>query len=298
MSKQSKTNIHIDPKAKYSKPPFPTIKQEIPGMESQMQPRPDFGRETYLGSGRLKDKVSLITGGDSGIGRAVALAYAREGAKVAISYLDEKDDAKEIETLILSEGGECVSFEGDIKLESFCNDLIAKTVDKFGTIDILVNNAAFQMGRGGIHDFSAEEIELTFQTNIFAPFYLSKAALKVMKEGGCIINTTSIQAFDPDPDLMPYACTKAAIANFTKSLAKEVLEKGIRVNAVAPGPVWTPLIASTFDQTTISMFGKTSPFKRPAQPVELAPVYVLLASNEASYITGEIYGVTGGKLQL
>ena len=284
-----------NPLDKEPKPPFDETKQEVPGSEAEMETKPDYGEDSYRGSGKLEGKKAVITGGDSGIGRAVALAFAREGADVAISYLNEEEDAQETRRVVEEAGQKCVLIPGDISDESHCQKIIEKTIDEFGQLDILVNNAAFQMSHEGIADLTAEEIEHTFRTNIFAMFYLCKAALENMKEGATIINTTSIQAYQPSKNLLAYAATKGAIANFTKALNEETVEKGIRVNAVAPGPVWTPLIVSTFPKEKFDKFGQDSPMKRPAQPVELAPAYVFLASDEASYISGEILGVTGGK---
>jgi NAD(P)-dependent dehydrogenase (short-subunit alcohol dehydrogenase family) len=284
-----------NPLEKHDKPPFDEKAQNVPGSEEQMQNEPDYGEDSYKGSGKLKGKKAVITGGDSGIGRAVALAFAREGADVAISYLNEDQDAEETRRVVEEAGQKCVLIPGDITEEAHCKKVIEKTIDEFGQIDILVNNAAFQMSHEGIDELTAEEIEHTFRTNIFAMFYLCKAALKNMKEGGAIINTSSIQAYQPSKNLLAYAATKGAIANFTKALNEETIEKGIRVNAVAPGPVWTPLIVSTFPKEKFENFGKDSPMKRPAQPAELAPAYVFLASDEASYVSGEILGVTGGK---
>lgn len=285
----------INPIDKAPKPPFDEKEQAVPGIEEEMINEPDYGEKTYRGSGKLKDKKAIITGGDSGIGRAVALAFAREGADVVISYLNEEKDAKETKRIVEAEGRECILIAGDIAKEKHCQKIIKKTMDKFGQIDILVNNAAYQMSRESIEEFSAAEIEKTFQVNIFAMFYLCQAALPLMIEGSSIINTASIQAYKPSKELLPYAATKGAIVNFTKALNQETLEKGIRVNAVAPGPVWTPLIVSTMPPEKFKNFGHDSPMKRPAQPAELAPAYVFLASEDSSYISGEILGVTGGK---
>ena len=278
------------------KPPFPDQPQEPPGLESEMTPKPDYGEESYKGAGRLQGKAAVITGGDSGIGRAVALAFAREGADVLISYLEEEEsDARETRRAVEKSGQKCVTMPGDITDEAHCRRIIRRALDEFGKLDILINNAAFQMSHEGVEDIPAEEIERTFRTNVFAMFYLCQAALPEMKEGAAIINTTSIQAYEPSPELLAYAATKGAIANFTKGLNKQVIERGIRVNAVAPGPVWTPLIPATMPPEKTAEFGKQSPMGRPAQPAELAPVYVFLASDESSYISGEIIGVTGGK---
>ncbi len=285
-----------NPQEKEPQPPFDEPQQEqTPGLESEMELAPDYGEESYRGSEKLKGKTAIITGGDSGIGRAVALAFAREGANVLISYLNEEEDAQETRRVVESAGQRCLLAAGDIGIESHCQKIVEQAASEFGRIDILVNNAAFQMSHEGILDLPSEEMEKTFRTNIFAMFYLCKAALPKMEEGGAIINTASIQAYEPDPSLMAYAATKGAIVNFTKSLNKEAVEKGIRVNCVAPGPVWTPLIPATMPPEKVSKFGADTPMKRPAQPSELASAYVFLASDDASYISGEILGVTGGK---
>jgi NAD(P)-dependent dehydrogenase (short-subunit alcohol dehydrogenase family) len=284
-----------NPLEKQPKPPFDEHGQEAPGSEEAMRNEPDYGEKSYKGSGKLEGKKAVITGGDSGIGRAVALAFAREGADVVISYLNEDEDARETQRVVEEAGRKCLLIPGDIGSEEHCRAIIERTAKEFGGIDILVNNAAFQMSHEGIGDLPSEEIEKTFRTNIFAMFYLCKAALEQMKEGGVIINTASIQAYQPSKNLLAYAATKGAIVNFTKALNEETIEKGIRVNAVAPGPVWTPLIVSTFPPEKFENFGKDYPMKRPAQPVEVAPAFVFLASDEASYISGEVIGVTGGK---
>jgi NAD(P)-dependent dehydrogenase (short-subunit alcohol dehydrogenase family) len=284
-----------DPKSAHPQPPQPKQEQSPPGHERKMRPQADHGEDTYVGSGKLKGRKALITGGDSGIGRAVAIAYAREGADVLISYLNEDDDAAETARLVEEAGQRAVRVAGDIQDEQHCQRLVQQALDEFGQLDILVNNAAFQMPQEDIEQFSSEQFERTFRTNVFATFYLCKAALPQMGEGGAIINTASIQGYDPSPELLDYATTKAAIIGFTKALAKLAIERGVRVNAVAPGPVWTPLIPSTFDEEKVSTFGKQTPIGRAAQPAELAPVFVLLASPESSYILGEVYGLTGGK---
>lgn len=287
-----------DPKEAGPKPPFPKQEeQKHPGTEAGMSPQADHGENSYIGSGRLKDRVALITGADSGIGRAVALAFAREGADVLISYLSEDEDAKETARLVEDAGRRAITVAGDISNEGHCQNLVQRAQQELGRLDILVNNAAFQMSRESILEIPSEEWEHTFRTNIFAMFYLCKAGLAegVMGAGGAIINTASIQAYDPSSSLLAYAPTKAAIVNFTKALSQQAIKKGIRVNAVAPGPVWTPLIPSTMPVEQAKTFGQDSALGRPAQPAELAPVYVLLASPEASYITGEVYGVTGGQ---
>ncbi|MDB5058247.1 MAG: short-chain dehydrogenase/reductase [Chloroflexi bacterium] len=269
--------------------------QQTPGIEQEMQIRPDYGLESYRGYGRLKDKAAIITGGDSGIGRAVALAFAREGADVLIAYLNEEQDAEETVKVVRDAGREGIGVPGDVGQEQHCKALVDRAMREFGHLDILVNNAAFQMSHKGIEDLPSEEWDYTFRTNIYAMYYLCRAAIPVMRQGSAIVNTASIQAYQPSPSLLAYATTKGAIVTFTKALAQDAIKKGIRVNAVAPGPVWTPLIVSTMPPEHIKEFGKTSPIGRPAQPVELAPSYVFLASNESSYITGEVVGVTGGK---
>jgi NAD(P)-dependent dehydrogenase (short-subunit alcohol dehydrogenase family) len=276
-------------------PPFDTPRQEPPGESRAMRPQPDYGEKSYKGSGRLAGKKAIITGGDSGIGRAVALAFAREGADVAIVYLSEDDDAAESERLVKEAGRKCLLIRTDISKSANCRDAIDKVVGAFGGIDVLVNNAAHQMSFPSIEDISDEEWELTFATNISSMFYLVKAALRHMKPGGSIINTASINADNPSPQLLAYATTKGAIQNFTGGLAQILAEKGIRANAVAPGPVWTPLIPSTMPDEAVKNFGKQVPFGRPAQPCELAPAYVMLAGDEASYVSGATIAVTGGK---
>ena len=277
------------------KPPMPEQQQQVPGTTGEMNPRPDHGEESYRGSGRLEGKKAIITGGDSGIGRAVAIAYAREGADILIAYLNEDEDARETARLIEEAGRKAVLMAGDISGADHCRAIIDKTADEFGRIDILVNNAAHQMTFKSLEEIPDEEWEKTFATNIHAMFYLAKAALPHMAEGSAIINTASINADTPKPTLLPYATTKGAIQNFTGGLAQLVADKKIRVNCVAPGPVWTPLIPSTMSPDEVKEFGKNTPFGRPAQPKELAPAYVMLASDEASYVSGATIAVTGGK---
>jgi NAD(P)-dependent dehydrogenase (short-subunit alcohol dehydrogenase family) len=284
-----------NPTQQGAQPPLPQQEQEPPGLESQMQPRPDYGEESYQGSGRLQGCGTIVTGADSGIGRAVALAFAREGADVLISYLSEDSDAQETARVVERAGRKAVLVRGDIGREEHCRQIVQRAMQEFGRLDVLVNNAAFQMTHKSIDELSSEEFDYTFRTNVYAMFFLSKAALPHMKEGGSIINTASIQAYEPTPTLLAYAATKGAIVTFTKALAKEAIKKGIRVNAVAPGPIWTPLIPSTMPEQKVEQFGKTTPTQRPGQPAELAPVYVFLASHDASYITGEVIGVTGGR---
>jgi len=293
------TQTRRDPKTQYPVPPYPEQQQEPPGTEGQLRPRADHGEESYQGSERLSDRAALITGGDSGIGKAVAIAFAREGADVAISYLGgvEEEDAADTARLITDAGRNAVSIAGDIQDEAFCRTLVDRARDQLGGLDILVNNAAWQVCGDSIEDVTTDEWRRIFRTNIEAIFHLSKAALPHMHAGGTIINTTSIQAFTPSPELLPYAATKGAILTFTKALAQDkgVLERGIRVNAVAPGPIWTPLIPSTMPPQKAAKFGENTPLGRAGQPAELAPVYVFLASPESSYITGEVIGVTGGR---
>lgn len=284
-----------DPRERGHKPPQPAQQQQEPGLESEMDPRPDYGEESYRGSGKLKGKAALITGGDSGIGRAVALAFAREGADVLISYLNEESDAHQTKRIVEKEGRKCVAVGGDLCDESHCKGLVERAVKELGKIDVLVNNAAFQMNRESLDEISSEEFDRTFRTNVYALFYLTKAAVPRMPRGGAIINTTSVQLDTPRPTLLPYAGTKAAIQNMTGGLAQMLAEKGIRVNCVAPGPIWTPLIPATMPPEMVKTFGSNVPMKRPGQPAELAPVYVLLASDEASYVSGATVAVTGGK---
>jgi NAD(P)-dependent dehydrogenase (short-subunit alcohol dehydrogenase family) len=284
-----------DPLEQGPKPPQPTQQQEGPGLESKMDPRPDYGEESYKGSGKLLGKAALITGGDSGIGRAVALAFAREGADVLLSYLSEDSDAKVTAQAVQKAGRKCVAVAGDIQDEEVCKALVGRAVKEFGKIDILVNNAAFQMSRESIEDISTEEFDRTFRTNVYAMFWLCQAAVRHMPKGGSIINTTSIQADTPGPQLLPYAATKAAIQNFTGGLAQMLGKRGIRVNCVAPGPIWTPLIPATMPPEKVKSFGKDVPLGRPGQPAELSAVYVLLASDDASYVSGATVAVTGGK---
>lgn len=279
----------------YPKPPFKPQQQSVPSAQSQMEPYPDCGESSYKGSGRLANKIALITGGDSGIGRAVAIAFAREGADVAISYLDEHEDAKETARWVEDAGRQCLLLPGDLGNLAHCTAIVADTVAKFGRIDVLVNNAAFQMTYETLEEIPDEEWLKTFDVNVTAMFRLCKAALPHMAQGSSIINTSSVNSDTPNPTLIPYASTKGAIANFTAGLAQMLGKRNIRVNSVAPGPIWTPLIPSTMAEDTVKNFGANTPLGRPGQPVEVAPIYVLLASDEASYISGERFGVTGGK---
>jgi len=286
----------VDPTSKFPKPPYPEQKQPWPGLASKMQPKPDHGESSYQGSGRLKGRRALITGGDSGMGRAAAIAYAREGADVAINYLpDEEPDAQEVVKLIRDAGSKAFAIPGDIRSESFCRQLVHNAVEQLGGLDILVSNAGRQKSTESIMDISTEDFDWTMKTNIYAPFWIIKAALPHLKPGSCIIATTSEQAYDPTPDLYDYAQTKAATMNFVKSLAKQLAKKGIRVNGVAPGPVWTPLQVSGGAQPEKQQkFGGQTPLGRAGQPGELAGIYVLLADGQASFATGQIYGSSGG----
>jgi hypothetical protein len=288
-----------DPQTQHPEPPFPKQQQEPPGTEAGLVPLADHGEETYRGAGRLTDRVALITGADSGIGKAVAIAFAREGADVAISYLGgiEEADAADTAAWVEKAGRRALSMPGDIQDEAFCRSLVERTADELGNLDILVNNAAWQDCGDRIEEMTTAEWRRIFATNIEAMFHLSKAAIPHMREGGTIINTASIQAYSPSPELLPYAATKGAIITFTKGLAQDpgVLERGLRVNAVAPGPIWTPLIPSTMPPEKAATFGENTPLGRAGQPAELAPIYVFLASQESSYITGEVIGVTGGR---
>ncbi|MBB2965145.1 SDR family oxidoreductase [Methylobacterium sp. R2-1] len=279
----------------FPKPPFPDQPQPMPGSTRAMDPTPDHGETSYKGSGRLEGKKAIITGGDSGIGRAVALAFAREGADVLISYLDEEEDAAETRRLIEEAGRKAVLVPGNIGDAAHCRRIVEQAVEAFGRIDVLVNNAAHQATFTAPEEISDEEWEKTFQVNIHAMFYLTKAALPHMGEGSSIINTTSVNADTPSPQLLAYATTKGAIQNYTGGLAQMLAERGIRVNCVAPGPIWTPLIPSTMPAEKVKQFGSQVPMKRPGQPKELAPVYVMLASDESSYVSGATVAVTGGK---
>jgi NAD(P)-dependent dehydrogenase (short-subunit alcohol dehydrogenase family) len=276
----------------------PPQQQEVPGVQSKMTPVPDCGEESYKGSGKLTDKVAVITGGDSGIGRAVAIAYAREGADVLISYLSEDSDAKDTAGYVEKAGRRAVLVKGDVADRQHCRDIIQTAVDEMGGVDILVNNAAFQMTHETLEEIPDDEWDYTFDTNIGAMFHLCKAAIPHMKPGSSIIGSSSVNSDMPNPTLAPYAATKAAIANFCASLAQMLGEKGIRVNSVAPGPIWTPLIPATMPEEKVEKFGENTPLGRAGQPKELAPVYVLLASDDGSYISGARVAVTGGRPML
>jgi len=285
-----------NPLTKYPKPPFKGQQQPFPGLGSQMDPVPDHGEKSYKGSGRLKGRKALITGGDSGIGRAAAIAYAREGADVAINYLPaEEADAKEVIALIKAEGRKGIAIPGDLREESFCTRLVQEAVNGLGGLDIVVNNAGRQQTKPSILDITTEAFDATMKTNIYAPFWIIKAALPHLQPGSVIIGTTSEQATDPSAELYDYAQTKAATTNYVKSLAKQLAPKGIRVNGVAPGPIWTPLqVSGGATQEKLKSFGSQTPFGRPGQPAELGSVFVQLAASDASYTTGHIYGVAGG----
>ena len=287
-----------DPKELYEQPPYSAKKQAPPGTEQEMKPQADHGEESYRGTGQLEGCKALITGADSGIGRAVALAFAREGADVAISYLSEEEDARETERLVIEAGRKALLLPGDVGVPKVCDSVAREAVKTFGSVDLLVNNAAFQRTAEKLEEITDDDFEEAYRVNVFAMFRLCRAILPQMKEGSSIINTASIQSFDPTPNLLPYASTKAAIVSFTRSLAGLAIKQGVRVNAVAPGPVWTPLIPSTLPKEKVKQFGADTVFGRAAQPAELAPIFVFLASKQASYVTGEVYGATGGQMPL
>lgn len=281
--------------AQENKKNFPKQQQSLPGNESEMVPKPVIIRDDYQGSNKLKGKAALITGGDSGIGRAVAVHFAREGANVAIIYLEEHEDAQKTKEMVEGEGGKCLVINGDIKEREFCFDAVQKVVDTFGDLNILVNNAAEQHVRQGMEELDLDLTEKTFQTNVISMFYITKAAVKHLKKGDSVINTTSVVAFQGREYLIDYGATKGAILSFTRSLNDDLAPKGIRVNAVAPGPIWTPLIPATFDEEHVKNFGKSTHLGRPGQPSEVAPAYVFLASKDASYISGQTIHVNGGE---
>ncbi len=289
-------SVKQNPVTQYPGPPFSSQPQELPGLASKMTPRPDHGETSYQGSKRLLGRKALVTGGDSGIGRAAAIAFAREGADVAINYLPvEEPDAREVVQLIRAAGRKAVAIPGDLRNEKFCNQLVTDAVRELGGLDILVNNAARQQSVESILDLTTEQFDSTFKTNVYAMFWLTKAAVPYLKPGASIINTTSVQAYDPSENLLDYSQTKSAQVAFTKSLAKQLAKRGIRVNAIAPGPYWTPLqVTGGQPQSKVQQFGSDSPMGRPGQPAELAPIYVLLASQESSYATGQVYGAAGG----
>jgi len=298
-TRSNKDSFMQDPTSKYPKPPFKHQKQPWPGLASQMEPVPDHGEASYKGSGRLKGRKALITGGDSGMGRAAAIAYAREGADVAINYLPaEEEDAKQVIALIEKAGRKAVALPGDLRDKDFCAKLVEDAVAALGGLDILVNNAARQQTKAALTDISYEDFDATMKTNIYATFLLTKAALPHLKPGSTIIQTTSVQAYDPSEDLVDYAMTKAAVMNFTKSMAKQLGPKGIRVNGVAPGPIWTPLqVSGGATMEKLEKFGGDTPLGRPGQPAELASIYVQLAAADASYANGQVYGAAGGSGQ-
>ncbi|CAL1517816.1 SDR family oxidoreductase [Chitinophaga sp. MM2321] len=300
MKPTTQANTHLeDPRSKFPKPPFEGQSQGWPGLAGKMNPKPDHGEKSYKGSGRLIGRKALITGGDSGMGRAAAIAYAREGADVAINYYPtEEPDAKEVIALIAAEGRKAIAIPGDLREEAFCKSLVNEALQALGGLDIIVNNAGRQQASDSILDISAEEFDATMKTNIYAPFWILKAALPHLQRGSAIIATTSEQAYDPSPDLYDYAQTKAATMSYVKSLAKQLGSKGIRVNGVAPGPIWTPLqVSGGASQEKLKKFGEKTPLGRPGQPAELASIYVQLAANDGSFATGQIYGAAGGSGQ-
>jgi NAD(P)-dependent dehydrogenase (short-subunit alcohol dehydrogenase family) len=296
----SKTTVEpTDPRERFSKPPFPQGKQSGSGSANKLDPPADYGETSYEGHERLTGRAALITGADSGIGRAVALCFAKEGADILVSFLegdqDEQKDADETVRLVEATGRRAVAIAGDIREKSHCERLVTRTVKEFGRLDILVNNAAFQRTYKDLADIPEDEFDRTYRTNVYGTFFLTQAAIPEMKAGGVVLNSCSIEAYEPKDELAPYASTKAAIVSLTKSFSKLCIKHGIRVNGVAPGPVWTPLIPATMSEDKVKSFGENTLFERPAQPVEQAAVFVFLASDDASYITGEIYGATGGK---
>ena len=284
-----------DPTHAEPTPPFPEQEQEPPGYEEDMRPLADHGEDSYVGHGKLTDRVALITGADSGIGRAVAIAFAREGADVLCSYWNEHDDAAETRRLVEDAGRRCVTVAGDIGDRDHSRALVERAVGELGRLDVLVNNAAYQMSHDSFLDIPPDELDFVFRTNMLAMFHLCQAAVPHMEPGSTIVNTTSIQAAQPSPELLHYAATKGAISTFTKGLAQEVAERGIRVNAVAPGPIWAPLVIMSFPAEKNAQFGADTPLGRPGQPAELAPLYVFLASDDSRYVSGEVIGATGGK---
>ncbi len=286
-----------DPRSRFPQPPFPEQKQTAPGSDAKMDPLADHGVDSYTGYGRLAGRVALITGGDSGIGRAVAVCFAKEGADIVLTGLpDDAEEGDETVKLVEAAGRKALSIPGDIRQKSFCQELVNMTVETFGRIDIAVNNAAYQRTYASLADIPEDEFDAAFRTNVYGTFFITQAALAKMKPGGVILNTCSIEAYEPKDQLAPYAATKAALVSLTKSFAKLAIKQGVRVNGVAPGPVWTPLIPATMPAEQVANFGKSCVFERPAQPVEQAAVFVFLASDDASFVTGEIYGATGGKM--
>jgi NAD(P)-dependent dehydrogenase (short-subunit alcohol dehydrogenase family) len=288
--------MNLDPRALGPKPPFPKQEQSHPGTVKKLNPPADHGEESYVGTGKLQGRAAIVTGADSGIGRAVAIAFAKEGADVVLSYLPEEEpDAAEVVACIEKAGRKAVGVPGDIREPKYSQTLVATALKEFSRLDIVVNNAGFQMAHEKLEEVPLDEAKRTFDTNIFGTFALTQAALKELKPGGSILNTTSIQAYQPSETLVAYAATKAAVLSMAKSVAKLAMDQGVRVNAVAPGPVWTPLIPSTMPPEKVEKFGEKTLFKRPAQPIELAKLFVFLASDDASYVTGEVFGATGGR---
>jgi NAD(P)-dependent dehydrogenase (short-subunit alcohol dehydrogenase family) len=289
--------LEQNPRSAHKGPPHHEEPQVPPGRETRMHEKPDHGETSYKGLGRLAGRAALVTGGDSGIGRAVCLAFAREGADVAIAYLDEHDDARETERLVVAAGRKALLLPGDLGNATHCAGVVKKTAVAFGKIDVVINNAAFQgKAADSLASLSPERLEHTFRVNVLAMFNVAREAVPHMSPGGAIVNTASIQAYKPSPAILDYAATKGAIVAFTKGLSRELIEKGIRVNCVAPGPVWTPIIVQSYEGEKLEKFGEQSPMKRPAQPSELAPAYVFLACDESRYVNGEVLGVTGGML--
>lgn len=294
-SKQARPKL-TDPRKRFAKPPFPPQKQAPPGSARKLKPPADYGEKTYTGYGRLAGRAALITGGDSGIGRAVAVCLAKEGADILFAHLpQERDDARETIRLVEESGRRAVAAEGDVRDKAFCAQLVERILKEFGRLDILVNNAAYQRTYEKLEDISEDELDTTFRTNVYGTFFMTQVALGEMAPGGVILITCSIQSYTPSESLPPYAATKAALASLVKSFAKLAIERGVRVNGVAPGPVWTPLIPSTMPEEKVKSFGENTLFERPAMPVEQAAVFAFLASDDASYVTGEIYGATGGR---
>jgi NAD(P)-dependent dehydrogenase (short-subunit alcohol dehydrogenase family) len=288
--------MSFDPRESGPKPPFPKQVQSHPGTVKALNPPADHGEESYIGTGKLIGRAAIVTGADSGIGRAVAIAFAKEGADVVLSYLPEEEpDAAEVVASIRKAGRKAVAVPGDIREPKYTQTLVTTAVREFGRLDIVVNNAGFQLAHEKLEEVPLDEVRRTFDTNIFGTFALTQAALKELKPGGSILNTTSIQAYEPSDNLVAYAATKAAVLSMAKSVAKLAMEQGVRVNAVAPGPVWTPLIPSTMPPEKVEKFGENTLFKRPAQPIELAKLFVFLASDDASYVTGEVFAATGGR---
>ncbi len=292
----SSTRQLIDPLNAYPRPPFPSQEQSLPGGDDLLDPKPDHGEESYVGDGRLAGLATIITGADSGIGKAAAIAYAREGADVLISYLDEGEDARKTVELVEAEGRRAIAVAGDLQDEAHCRRIVEQARDEFGRIDVLVNNAAFQERRESIEEIATDEWERTIRTNLTATFWLCREAVPAMQPGASIINVSSIQASQPSASLLAYSSTKGALVTFSKSLSSMLASRGIRVNVIAPGPVWTPLVAATTPPDQLSQFGGDVPLGRPAQPAELAPAFVFLASPGASYITGAVLPITGGEI--